>query len=778
MTIPTRKVAVNLFEVVGTTVPNGTLRLTLLRDDVYTVDTGGTVPAGPTNLACDANGLGNIFVFPNALGTQGTRYQVDIFDSLGAHVFPASGQFVQAFVPDQDCLLEDIIFVAPPLSDADMFFAIGQAKRLRDLLASGQAATAQAEADYAAGTLSFNTALAGANAALGSVGLASSVSKAFPNSAASNVPKVLQQSGVGAITPGAGGTNGTFALALSGGSGWLVYPTGTFTVAGNVLTAVTITDSGLAIGAAVTAPTASFAASAGLTGAAVALTPSFLPGADKGYWVQSADGLSLLAYQNVAGVATAMAGVGPIPTTAVTTPLAARPLAGVDYAVQDGNGNASMTVSAGVHKFASLDADVALGYQKYDLQRRLRTKNLFFSAALVMQIIYGQSLSLGQAGTLNTLSNQGDGFFDCLMFNANGTAWAGPRAQEGTGTADQNHASLIAYEERPVSGSTPTGNGETSLGNAFRMQKRLLRDEDGINYTDFQYQLLGSAPGVSNTAIAGLSKGTPGYTNLIADVTYGLARAQDLGVTFAVDVIYWSHGERDAQDGTSRATYLALLQQLYTDLNTDIKAITGQAHDIKMIGYQCTLLGAPTATSTNVALAQLDMAKANPNYILATATYIAEHFDATNVHCAGTGYPHIGAYYGLAAKRMVNERQTTWPTMYPQRIIRTGKVVEAEWPDTGYPLAFSTTFFDQVANQGFSVVGTDGVTDNPIVSVALVGPKSRRVRITLTNALPGKLRYGFTALGGNLHDTCDIDPGLPREVPMYAPSLIFEESFA
>jgi hypothetical protein len=52
------------------------------------------------------------------------------------------------------------------------------------------------------------------------------------------------------------------------------------------------------------------------------------------------------------------------------------------------------------------------------------------------------------------------------------------------------------------------------------------------------------------------------------------------------------------------------------------------------------------------------------------------------------------------------------------------------------------------------------------------------VRITLTNALPGKLRYGFTALGGNLHDTCDIDPGLPREVPMYAPSLIFEESFA
>lgn len=65
-----------------------------------------------------------------------------------------------------------------------------------------------------------------------------------------------------AITPGAGGTNGTFALAFTGGTG--SGAAGTFTVAGGALTAVTITNPGNYT----VAPTLSFAASANLVGAA------------------------------------------------------------------------------------------------------------------------------------------------------------------------------------------------------------------------------------------------------------------------------------------------------------------------------------------------------------------------------------------------------------------------------------------------------------------------------------------------------------------------------
>jgi len=75
-------------------------------------------------------------------------------------------------------------------------------------------------------------------------------------------------SGVTAVTiaaAGSGGTDGTFALAFSGGAGTdIIAPTGTFTVSGGAVTAVTITQRG---GGYTTAPTISTAASAGLTGA-------------------------------------------------------------------------------------------------------------------------------------------------------------------------------------------------------------------------------------------------------------------------------------------------------------------------------------------------------------------------------------------------------------------------------------------------------------------------------------------------------------------------------
>ncbi|MCW1412215.1 phage tail sheath subtilisin-like domain-containing protein [Rhizobium sp. 1AS11] len=72
--------------------------------------------------------------------------------------------------------------------------------------------------------------------------------------------------GHGAITGGNSGANGTFPLAFTGGTG--SGAEGTFTVAGGALTAITITKGGRYS----VAPTFSFAASAGLAGAAASVT--------------------------------------------------------------------------------------------------------------------------------------------------------------------------------------------------------------------------------------------------------------------------------------------------------------------------------------------------------------------------------------------------------------------------------------------------------------------------------------------------------------------------
>ncbi|MDH7974662.1 hypothetical protein QH494_20925, partial [Sphingomonas sp. AR_OL41] len=156
--------------------------------------------------------------------------------------------------------------------------------------------------------------------AVTSAAQAAATAGAYPNSAASNVPRGLTQAGVGAITGGSGGTNGTFALAWSGGN-FAISPAGTFTVSGGALTAVTITGTGLYIGATATVPTPSFTASAGLTGAVVALSAQFLVASGAGYWVQSSDNTQLLRYANVSGTATAVSGVGPVPLTFPALPI-------------------------------------------------------------------------------------------------------------------------------------------------------------------------------------------------------------------------------------------------------------------------------------------------------------------------------------------------------------------------------------------------------------------------------------------------------------------------
>ncbi|MFZ9845254.1 MAG: sialate O-acetylesterase [Candidatus Nanopelagicaceae bacterium] len=476
----------------------------------------------------------------------------------------------------------------------------------------------------------------------------------------------------------------------------------------------------------------------------------------------------LILYLNNAGVANE---IKRYPSVNAIAPLKSTPVPDAVYAVQDNSSSAAMVVeSDGDFLFSSIDSDKVNGISRFSLNKATRS-NLNFTASLVHHISYGQSLSLGNGNGVQTLSNVDDGFFDSVMFNANGTTSAGPRAQEGSGTAAQNHASLIAYKEQPVSGTAPNGNFETPLGNALRMVKRLLRDENDVLTTDFSYVLLGSAPGQSNTTISGLSKGQVPYTNLTTDVTYGLARAQAAGNSYAVDAIYWSQGEADITAGTSRATYLASLLQLYTDLNTDIKAITGQSHNIKLICYQCSTYN---QTNPNIALAQLDAAKSNSNIILSTAVYATEHLSSTNVHLAPVGYAMLGAYYGLTAKRTIVDGET-WNMLYPTRITRQGTILDVEFPDTGYDIALSNALFPTVSNSGFTAVD-GGSVDNPVVSVSVSSPK--RLKIVLTNAVAGKLRYGFSSWGGNLHNLCDINPSVARDLPMYQPGLIFEESFS
>lgn len=117
----------------------------------------------------------------------------------------------------------------------------------------------------------------------------------FPTTAA-GIGQGVQ--GTSSLVPGSGGTNGTFALAFSGGT-QVIAPTGRFVVAGGAVTQVIIDYPGYYSAGT---PTISLAASAGLTGASVIATMGPNTPLGEYFSVPSAVvGEALIIYQNVAG---------------------------------------------------------------------------------------------------------------------------------------------------------------------------------------------------------------------------------------------------------------------------------------------------------------------------------------------------------------------------------------------------------------------------------------------------------------------------------------------
>ncbi|TJW49385.1 MAG: SGNH/GDSL hydrolase family protein, partial [Mesorhizobium sp.] len=130
----------------------------------------------------------------------------------------------------------------------------------------------------------------------------------FPTTAAAIGLGVV---GNGAITPGAGGTNGTFDLAFTGGVG--SGAAGRFVVAGGVLTQILIT----APGSYTVAPAFSFAASAGLAGAAAAVVLGKNADVGEYFWTEVSSGV-LGLYNVTAGPAATDTGIRAATSTLVS----------------------------------------------------------------------------------------------------------------------------------------------------------------------------------------------------------------------------------------------------------------------------------------------------------------------------------------------------------------------------------------------------------------------------------------------------------------------------
>jgi hypothetical protein len=231
-------------------------------------------------------------------------------------------------------------------------------------------------------------------------------------------------------------------------------------------------------------------------------------------------------------------------------------------------------------------------------------------------ISYGQSLSLGERSVIafpDNISIANDYQHVGLMFAD------GVRSLGGTSLVPFKE-STAALDYQTWVTSTP---GETPLYGALLQLKSLAGTR------------IGSAAGRGGMPIAELSKGTAPYARLLNQVASAKAQSEP---PYTVPAIIWMQGEADPfNEG-----YAGQFSQLVTDLDTDVRAITGQSKPVQI--HVClTSYAVPAAAQQAVAIS-------NPNVHIACNSGELDKSDG--VHLTAKGSRAAGMALGASIAKM------------------------------------------------------------------------------------------------------------------------------
>ncbi len=294
------------------------------------------------------------------------------------------------------------------------------------------------------------------------------------------------------------------------------------------------------------------------------------------------------------------------------------------------------------------------------------------------------------------------------------------------------------------------------------------------------------------TSYTGLKKGTTIYNDILNQVSTaktavdGLADNtffKTLGVTLA-------HGEDDQYLGLA-SSYQANLEELQADYENDVNAITGSTDTLPLFISQMN-----TGWSSEVALAQYEAHKNNPNKIILIGPKYQYSYHTDNLHLSNIGSRYSGEMFAKVMKKVVIDGDT-WNPLMPTALNRNGAVIVLDYNIPVGALVLDTTNMVQHTNYGFEFTQTGG--NNPNISNVQLINSDSQVQITLDAVPTGtdqKIRYAWTcgltpdpfagrcadptdpdAVGGNLRDSdSSISPASDGTgLPLYNWGVTFEE---
>ncbi|GAB4018628.1 hypothetical protein GCM10028808_53810 [Spirosoma migulaei] len=174
--------------------------------------------------------------------------------------------------------------------------------------------------------------------------------------------------------------------------------------------------------------------------------------------------------------------------------------------------------------------------------------------------------------------------------------------------------------------------------------------------------------------------------------------------------------------GTSRYSYPTSLRQLRSDLNTDVKAITGQKNDLIVLSYQPASHNV-WSVYPGIALELLNLALTEKNFYLGPVMYPYTYVD--DIHLDATSYTKVGALAGYIMKRILIDGVDFKP-IYLKSWSYQGKVLEAVFNVPVKPLILDTVLVSDPGGYGFSML-SGSIAGPNVVSGSVVRPDTVRL---------------------------------------------------
>ena len=228
--------------------------------------------------------------------------------------------------------------------------------------------------------------------------------------------------------------------------------------------------------------------------------------------------------------------------------------------------------------------------------------------------------------------------------------------------------------------------------------------------------------GQGATAIMQLNKRNGCYQRFLEDISCAYGKAMDRGWDFIVPAICWMQGESDLFDYTD-TDYRQALRQFAKDIDADVKQITHQTSDVRIICYQTNLLtnaerfhaDSFLCVETAVPEAMMELVRDDEQFWASGPTY-PYTFARELKHIDGISQKRLGHLAAISALGIIHGSER-FRGLVPVDFQAHGQDVQVSFNVPCPPLVLDTVLVKNPAHYGFSVITPDNRNIIEVVSV-------------------------------------------------------------